>query len=122
MNNKFFWSAFYSELISQFSNLLQKKSRISFMGPWQILIYVSKENVEMEFNVIQMVIKNMNLWKFFEDESQILIDSISPNIKLVPLSSANYLRIFQNDLENSSVQVSEELSPSKSVKINRLQI
>ncbi len=101
VNNKFYWTNFYHELARQFSTLLQKSTKISNQGPWHILIYVRRENIEMEFNVLQMILKNLSIWKFFEDDSQVLTEDLTPQLKLLPASSAHYLRTFEKDLQEN---------------------
>ncbi len=122
VNNKFYWTSFYNELLNQLTDLLQKKSKISMMGPWNVLVYVQKENLEMEYNVLQMILKSIQLWRYFEDDSQILKEEVYPSLRLIPLSSANYLRAFSSDFENAINYVADDLKLRKGSSNPRLQI
>jgi len=97
--NKFFWSAFYNEVFLQLTGRLQKSTKISVMGPWQILIFIHKEKVEVDFHALQAMIKNLHVWKYFEDDSQILSEEMMPLLKLIPASSAHYLSLFEKDFQ-----------------------
>jgi len=119
VNNKFYWSNFYNELVQQFSTLLQKNTKISNQGPWQILIYVRRENIEMEFNVLQMIIKNLSVWKFFEDDSQVLTENLNPQLKLLPASSAHYLRSFEKEIQDSIFASETKLTQFNSKKMSK---
>jgi DNA-binding NarL/FixJ family response regulator len=100
--NKFFWSSFFNDFFLQLSGRLQKSTKLSLFGPWQVLFFVPKENVESESQKFQSFIKQFNFWKFFEDNSQILSEDMYPILKLVPASSAHYLRLFEKEFENAS--------------------
>jgi len=97
--NKFFWNTFYNEVFLQLTGRLQKSTKISVMGPWQILIFINKDKVEMDFHALQSMIKNLHVWKYFEDDSQVLSEEMMPQLKLIPASSAHYLRLFEKDFQ-----------------------
>jgi hypothetical protein len=102
--NKFFWSAFFNDFFLQLSGRLQKSTKLSLMGPWHVLFFVPRENVETELRMLEAFVKHFSYWKFFEDNSQILSEEMLPMIKLIPASSAHYLRIFEKEFEEMASQ------------------
>ncbi len=101
--NKFYWSAFFNDFFLQLSGRLQKSSKLSLFGPWQIMFFIPKENLEGEFQMLQNFVRSFSYWKFFEDNSQILSEEMMPILKLIPPSSAHYLRSFEKEFEELSV-------------------
>lgn len=99
MNNTFYWSAFFQEMNSKLHQALQKKTKISLLAPWHFLIFIDKDDLELEFNVLQNLIKQIPVWKFFEDDSQIFTKDVYPKIKLIPNSSVQYLRGLFSELD-----------------------
>jgi DNA-binding NarL/FixJ family response regulator len=97
--NKFYWTAFFNDFFIQLSGGLQKSTKLSLMGPWQVLFFINKENLEAETKMLQGFIKQFGFWKFFEDNTQVLTDDMMPNLQLVPASSAFYLRLFEKEIE-----------------------
>jgi hypothetical protein len=98
--NKFFWSAFFNDFFLQLSTRLSKTTKLSQQGPWHLIFFVQKENLEVEFQMLQTFIKQFGFWKFFEDNSQVLSEEMMPGLKLIPASSAHYLRIFEKEFED----------------------
>jgi len=99
IQNKFYWSAFFNDFFVQLSSRLQKSTKLSLFGPWQVMFFVPRENLETEFQMLQHFIKQFSFWKFFEDNSQVLTDDMLPTLKLLPASSAHYLRLFEKEFE-----------------------
>ena len=60
--------------------------------------------METETQMLQTFIKQFSYWKFFEDNSQVLSEDMLPVLKLVPSSSAHYLRIFEKEFEDLGVK------------------
>lgn len=102
--NKFFWSSFFNDFFLQLSGRLQKSTKLSLFGPWHVLFFIPRENVEVETQMLQSFIKQFSYWKFFEDNSQILSEEMLPLLKLIPASSAHYLRIFEKEFEDLGVK------------------
>lgn len=102
--NKFFWSSFFNDFFLQLSGRLQKTTKLSLLGPWHVLFFIPRENVETETQMLQVFIKQFSYWKFFEDNSQVLSEDMLPLLKLVPASSAHYLRIFEKEFEDLGVR------------------
>jgi hypothetical protein len=105
-NNKFFWASFFNDFFLQLSGRLQKSTKLSLFGPWHIVFFIPKENVEAETNMLQSFSKQFAYWKFFEDNSQILSEDVLPVLKLIPPSSAHYLRLFEKEF--SDLVIKEE--------------
>lgn len=95
--NKFFWSAFFNDFFLQLSGRLQKSTKLSLMGPWQVMFFVPVESLETESQMLQTFIRQFSYWKFFEDNSQILSEEMMPTLRLAPASSAHYLRGFEKE-------------------------
>lgn len=108
-NNKFYWAAFFNNFFLQLSGRLQKSTKLSLFGPWHVTFFIPKENLETETVMLQNFIKNFSYWKFFEDNSQILSEEMLPILKFVPASSAHYLRIFEKEFVEMSMN--EEAMP-----------
>lgn len=104
INNKFFWSAFFNDFFLQLSGRIQKSTKLSLFGPWHVMFFIPKENVETETMMLQSFIKQFSYWKFFEDNSQILSEDMLPILKLIPASSAHYLRIFEKEFEDLGIK------------------
>lgn len=104
INNKFFWTAFFNDFFLQLSGRLQKSTKLSLFGPWHVMFFIPRENVETESVMLQSFIKQFGYWKFFEDNSQILSEEMLPVLKLIPASSAHYLRIFEKEFEDLGVK------------------
>jgi hypothetical protein len=102
--NKFFWSSFFNDFFLQLSGRLQKSTKLSLFGPWHVLFFIPRENVEIETQMLQAFIKQFSFWKFFDDNSQILSEDMMPVLKLIPASSAHYLRIFEKEFEDMGVK------------------
>ena len=103
-NNKFFWSAFFNDFFLQLSGRLQKSTKLSLFGPWHVLFFIPRENVETETQMLQAFIKQFSYWKFFEDNSQVLSEEMLPILKLIPASSAHYLRIFEKEFGDLNLE------------------
>lgn len=97
--NKFFWSAFFNDFFLQLSGRLQKSTKLSLMGPWQVLFFVGRESMEQEFHSLQAFVRQFTYWKFFEDTSQVLPEEMMPTLKLLPPSASQYLRHFEKEFE-----------------------
>ncbi len=98
--NKFYWSSFFNDFFLQLSGRLQKSTKLSLFGPWHVMFFIPRENVEMETQMLQQFIRQFSFWKFFEDNSQILSENMLPVLKLIPASSAHYFRIFEKEFED----------------------
>jgi hypothetical protein len=103
-NNKFFWSSFFNDFFLQLSGRLQKSTKLSLFGPWHVIFFIPRENVEAETVMLQSFIKQFSYWKFFEDNSQVLSEDMLPILKLIPASSAHYLRIFEKEFDDLGVK------------------
>jgi hypothetical protein len=101
--NKFYWASFFNDFFMQLSSRLQKTTKLSLMGPWHVMFFISKENIEIEFQMLQVFIKQFSYWKFFEDYSQVLPEEMLPILKLIPASSAHYLRLFGKEFEDLAI-------------------
>ena len=104
LQNKFFWSSFFNDFFLQLSGRIQKTTKLSLFGPWHIIFFINKDEIEAESQVLQTFIRQFSYWKFFEDNSQILSEEMMPILKLIPASSAHYLRIFQKELEDMKIE------------------
>jgi hypothetical protein len=98
-NNKFYWSSFFNDFFLQLSGRLQKSTKLSLFGPWHVMFFIPKENLESEFQMLQNFLRQFGYWKFFEDNSQVLSEDMYPILKMVPASSAHYLRLFEKEFE-----------------------
>jgi DNA-binding NarL/FixJ family response regulator len=107
-NNKFFWSSFFNDFFLQLSGRLQKTTKLSLFGPWHVMFFIPRENVETETQMLQSFVKQFSYWKFFEDNSQILSEEMLPVLKLIPPSSSHYLRIFEKEFGDLSVKEEEK--------------
>jgi len=107
-SNKFFWSSFFNDFFLQLSGRLQKSTKLSLFGPWHVLFFIPRENVEVETQMLQTFIKQFGYWKFFEDNSQVLTEDMLPVLKLIPPSSSHYLRIFEKEFADLSVKEDEK--------------
>jgi hypothetical protein len=102
--NKFFWSSFFNDFFLQLSGRLQKSTKLSLFGPWHVMFFIPRENLEVETQMLQSFIKQFSYWKFFEDNSQVLSEEMLPVLKLIPASSSHYLRIFEKEFEDLGVK------------------
>lgn len=122
-SNKFFWSAFFNDFFLQLSGRLQKTTKLSLFGPWHVLFFIPRENIEAETQTLQSFIKQFSYWKFFEDNSQILSEEMHPLLKLVPASSSHYLRIFEKEFADlASEEESKRLMNMVRKDVKRLNI
>ena len=100
--NKFYWAAFFNDFFLQLAGRLQKSTKLSLMGPWHVMFFIPKENLESETQMMQNFVRQFPFWKFFEDNSQILSEDMMPVLRHVPASSAHYFRIFEREFEEMS--------------------
>lgn len=107
-NNKFFWSSFFNDFFLQLSGRLQKSTKLSLFGPWHVMFFIPSENIETETQMLQGFIKQFSYWKFFEDHSQVLSVEMLPQLKLIPASSAHYLRIFEKEFSEITAREEEK--------------
>lgn len=103
VNNKFYWSAFFNDFFIQLSGRLQKSTKLSLFGPWHVMFFIPKENLEAESQMLQSFIRQFGFWKFFEDNSEVLSEEMLPLLKLMPASSAHYLRLFEKEFEEMNL-------------------
>lgn len=108
IQNKFYWSAFFNDFFIQLSGRLGKSTKLSLFGPWHVMFFVPKEDLETEFQMLQTFVRQFGFWKFFEDNSQVLSEDMLPTLKLVPASSAHYLRIFEKEFEELSTKAESQ--------------
>lgn len=116
--NKFYWSSFFNDFFLQLSGRLQRSTKLSLMGPWHVMFFIPAENLEIESKMLQGFIRQFSYWKFFEDNSQVLPEDMMPTLRLLPASSAHYLRSFEKEFEEIN-----EASESKRLRMfpsNRL--
>ncbi|MFL5785412.1 MAG: hypothetical protein ACJ76H_12415 [Bacteriovoracaceae bacterium] len=106
--NKFYWSAFFNDFFLQLSGRLQKSTKLSLMGPWHVVFFIPKENVESETRMLQTFMKQFGFWKFFEDNTQVLTEDMMPSLKLLPPSSSHYFRGFEREFEELKVRAEEK--------------
>ncbi len=106
--NKFYWSAFFNDFFLQLSGRLQKSTRLSLMGPWHVIFFIPKENVESESRMLQSFVKQFGFWKFFEDNTQVLTEDMLPGLKLLPPSSSHYFRGFEREFDEMKVRSEEK--------------
>lgn len=106
--NKFYWSAFFNDFFLQLSGRLQKSTKLSLMGPWHVVFFIPKENLESESRMLQSFMKQFGFWKFFEDNTQVLTEDMLPTLKLLPPSSAHYFRGFEREFEELKVRAEEK--------------
>lgn len=99
-NNKFYWASFFNDFFLQLSGRIQKSTKLSLFGPWHVMFFIPRENMESESQMLQQFVRQFSYWKFFEDNSQILSEEMHPILKLVPASSAHYLRLFEKEFED----------------------
>lgn len=99
IQNKFYWSAFFNDFFIQLSGRLNKSTKLSLFGPWHVMFFIPKEDLESEFQMLQTFLRQFSFWKFFEDNSQVLSEDMMPTLKLIPASSAHYLKIFEKEFE-----------------------
>jgi len=104
--NKFFWTAFYNDFFLQLAGRIQKTTKLSLVGPWHVMFFIPKENLESETIELQKFIKTFSYWKFFEDQTQVLAQEMLPELKLMPPSSSQYLKILSHEIEKESEYVS----------------
>jgi hypothetical protein len=104
VQNKFYWSAFFNDFFIQLSGRLNKSTKLSLFGPWHVMFFIPKEDLESEFQMLQLFIRQFSFWKFFEDNSQVLSEEMLPTLKLIPASSAHYLKIFEKEFEDKASQ------------------
>ncbi len=101
-NNRFYWSAFYHEFFSALAQKLDKSSRLSVLGPGQIILFVEKDKLEAEHTRVQTMLRQFSYWRFFEDDAQVLASDVYPQLKLLPPSSQYCLRVMEKDWSDSS--------------------
>ena len=123
IQNKFYWSAFFNDFFIQLSGRLNKSTKLSLFGPWHVIFFIPKEDLETEFQMLQTFIKQFGFWKFFEDNSQILSEEMMPTLKLVPASSAHYLKIFEKEFEErASGEETKRLMSQTRIESKRLNV
>src|SRR5690606_3734075 len=98
--NKFYWASFFNDFFLQLSGRLQKSTKLTLMGPWHVLFFIPRESLETESQMLQQFTRQFSYWKFFEDNSQVLSEEMLPTLRLVPASSAHYLRNFAKEVED----------------------
>lgn len=106
--NKFYWSAFFNDFFLQLSGRLQKSTKLSLMGPWHVVFFIPKENVESETRMLQNFMKQFGFWKFFEDNTQVLTEDMLPTLRLLPPSSSHYFRGFEREFDEMKVRQEEK--------------
>lgn len=104
IQNKFFWSGFFNDFFLQLSGRINKTTKLSLFGPWHVMFFIPKEELESEFLKLQSFARQFGYWKFFEDNSEILTEEIYPVIKMIPSSSAHYLRLFEKEIEDARLE------------------
>ncbi len=121
--NKFYWSAFFNDFFIQLSGRLSKSTKLSLFGPWHVMFFIPKEELEAEFQMLQTFIRQFGFWKFFEDNNQILSEEMLPTLKLIPASSAHYLKIFDKEFEeNSTHEETKRLMSMTKIESKRLSL
>ncbi len=108
LTNKFFWSSFFNDFFIQLSGRLQKSTKLSLFGPWHVMFFIPKESVEAETQMLQSFVKQFSYWKFFEDTAQVLSEDMLPVLKLVPPSSAHFLRLFEKEFSELALRDEEK--------------
>ncbi len=103
-SNKFYWSAFFNDFFLQLSGRLQKSTKLSLMGPWHVVFFIPKENVETETRMLQNFVQQFGFWKFFEDNSQVLTEEMLPHLRLLPPSSSHYFRGFEKEFDDLKIR------------------
>jgi hypothetical protein len=123
VQNKFYWSAFFNDFFLQLSGRLNKSTKLSLFGPWHVMFFIPKEDLDAEFHMLETFVRQFGYWKFFEDNTQILSEEMFPTLKLIPASSAHYLKIFEKEFEDlSSHQETKRLMSMSKIESKRISI
>jgi hypothetical protein len=119
--NKFYWAAFFNDFFLQLSGRIQKSTKLSLFGPWHVMFFIPQENFETESIMLQAFIQQFSYWKFFEDNSLALTEQMLPHLKLIPASSAHYLRLFEKEFEEHALdQEAQRLTAPARPRVPRL--
>lgn len=121
-NNKFFWSSFFNDFFLQLAGRIQKDTKLSVFGPWHIMFFIPHQNLEAETQMMQGFIKQFSFWKFFEDNNEILTEEMFPTLKIVPPSSAHYLRLFDKEFEEINLKYEDKKIMMNTFQNKRLSI
>lgn len=101
--NKFYWASFFNDFFLQLSGRLQKTTKLSLFGPWHVMFFIPNSHFEAESQMLQTFTRQFSYWKFFEDNSLALTDQMLPSLKLIPASSAHYLKMFEKEFEEDAM-------------------
>lgn len=110
VSNKFFWSTFYNEFFIQLSHVISSSTKLSVLGPWEIVFFVEDNKLEQDSFALQAFVKKFSYWKYFMDQSSVLPTEIYPQLRISPMSSALYLRSFEKN-HKSTGEASPKVSP-----------
>jgi hypothetical protein len=87
------------------------------MGPWHVVLFVQKNYLEREFNMVKDFIGDFPFWRFFEDETKLLGDESKPTLKVLAPSAVNYLRVLEREFDElpileAQAKMQQRLQPS----------
>ena len=111
VTNKFYWSTFYNEFFIQLSHNISASTKLSVLGPWEIIFFVEDNRLEQDSFALGSYVKKFSYWKYFMDQSSVLPTEIYPTLRLSPMSSALYLKAFEKNHKEA-----EHMTPKTSTK------
>lgn len=104
VSNKFYWSTFYNEFFMQLANHISSSTKLSVLGPWEIVFFVEDAQLEQDSFALQSFVKKYSYWKYFQDQSSVLPEEILPTLRISQASSSLYLRGFEKNHKESDTR------------------
>jgi hypothetical protein len=108
---RFNWKQFYQDLQSEISQNLQGTHyRLTTLTPGHFVLSLPRESIEKDFARLSAYIKDIEVWRYFNESNMLMNFDISPEVRIVSPASVNIIR----QLEDGYIDIMDNTSSRRS--------
>jgi hypothetical protein len=102
--NRFYWKSFYSDFKEELTGLLSGNFKMAQYGAQNMMIFIDKTFLEVDYQKIKACISTFEFWRYFEDSSIMMTEQMLPEMKAIAPSSVNFIRQVYTDIMQAGNQ------------------
>ena len=102
--NRFYWKSFHADFSEELVSLLTGNFKTSQYGAQNMLVFIDKTFLDVDYQKIKAFINTYEFWRYFEDSSFMMTENMIPEFKAVAPSSVNFIRQVYTDIMNAGSQ------------------
>lgn len=110
------WKQFISDFSMELEQIFKNSTyRLTPVTPGHFVFSIGRENLEQDFQKLKAYLQDLELWRYFNDNSVLMNIDIAPKMSLISPSSVNLIR----QIEDSSFDFMEETTPQRTSQMTR---